>query len=41
MKNPTEYRSISKNTKWFPEEIAGIFPETIGMDLINPAPISE
>ncbi len=41
MRNPTEYRSISKKTKWFPEEIAAIFPETIGMDLINPAPISE
>tara|TARA_Y100001970_G_scaffold45700_1_gene57348 strand:+ start:10234 stop:11970 length:1737 start_codon:yes stop_codon:yes gene_type:complete len=41
MKGPSEYRSINKKTKWFPEEIAAIFPETIGMDLINPAPISQ
>ncbi|MBL01216.1 MAG: hypothetical protein CL774_01815 [Chloroflexi bacterium] len=41
MKDPSEYRSINKKTKWFPEEIAAIFPETIGMDLINPAPISQ
>ena len=41
MKDPSEYRSINKKAKWLPEEIASIFPETIGMDLINPAPISQ
>jgi len=38
MNSPEQGRSIHKAGRWTVEEIAGIFPETIGLDLINPAP---
>ncbi len=41
MNHPEPTRSIHKDGRWTVEELAGIFPETIGMDLINPAPPQE
>jgi NAD(P)-dependent dehydrogenase (short-subunit alcohol dehydrogenase family) len=41
MNSPEQGRSIHKAGRWTVEEIAGIFPETIGMDLVNPAPPQE
>lgn len=38
MNHPEPQRSIHKDGRWTVEELAGIIPETIGMDLINPAP---
>ena len=38
MNSPEHGRSIHKAGRWTIEEIAGVFPETIGMDLLNPAP---
>jgi multifunctional beta-oxidation protein len=38
MNHPEPHRSIHKDGRWTVEELAGIIPETIGMDLINPAP---
>ena len=38
MNSPEHGRSIHKAGRWTVEEIAGIFPETIGLDLVNPAP---
>jgi 3-oxoacyl-[acyl-carrier protein] reductase len=36
---PAPVRTIYKNGgRWTPEEIATIFPHTLGMDLVNPAP---
>jgi len=35
---PTPVRTIQKEGRWTPEEIATIFPHTLGMDLANPAP---
>jgi NAD(P)-dependent dehydrogenase (short-subunit alcohol dehydrogenase family) len=35
---PAPARTIQKDTRWTPEEIATIFPHTLGMDLVNPAP---
>jgi len=35
---PAPARTIIKDGRWTPEEIATIFPHTMGMDLINPAP---
>jgi NAD(P)-dependent dehydrogenase (short-subunit alcohol dehydrogenase family) len=35
---PAPVRTIQKDTRWTPEEIATIFPHTLGMDLVNPAP---
>jgi 3-oxoacyl-[acyl-carrier protein] reductase len=36
---PAPTRTIYKNDgRWSPEEIATIFPHTLGMDLVNPAP---
>ena len=35
---PTPVRTITKATRWTPEEIAALFPSTLGMDLFNPAP---
>jgi hypothetical protein len=36
--NPGPVRTITKNGRWTVEEIARIFPSTLGMELINPAP---
>jgi NAD(P)-dependent dehydrogenase (short-subunit alcohol dehydrogenase family) len=38
MNSPGQGRSIHKDSRWTLEELAGVFPETIGLDLINPAP---
>ncbi len=35
---PAPARTITKATRWTPEEIAALFPSTLGMDLMNPAP---
>jgi NAD(P)-dependent dehydrogenase (short-subunit alcohol dehydrogenase family) len=36
--DPAPVRTITKNGRWTPREIAAIFPRTLGMDLVNPAP---
>ena len=36
---PAPVRTITKATRWRPEEIAALFPSTLGMDLFNPAPV--
>jgi NAD(P)-dependent dehydrogenase (short-subunit alcohol dehydrogenase family) len=41
MSHPEVTRSIHKDGRWTLEEIAAVFPETLGMDLINPAPPQE
>ena len=38
MNSPEHGRSIHKAGRWTIEELAGVFPETIGMDMLNPAP---
>ena len=38
MNTPKSTRVINKDGRWSVEEISGIFEETLGMDLINPAP---
>ena len=35
---PAPIRTIQKDGRWTPEEIATIFPHTLGVDLANPAP---
>ncbi len=35
---PTPVRTMQKDGRWTPEEIATLFPRTLGMDLVNPAP---
>jgi NAD(P)-dependent dehydrogenase (short-subunit alcohol dehydrogenase family) len=35
---PAPARTITAPVRWTPEEIAALFPSTLGMDLINPAP---
>lgn len=35
---PAPVRTITKVGRWTPEEIAMLFPSTLGMDLVNPAP---
>lgn len=39
--DPAPVRTITKETRWAPEEIAALFPSTLGMDLMNPAPRKE
>lgn len=38
LNDPAPVRTIIKDGRWTPEEIAQIFPHTLGMDLVNPAP---
>ena len=38
MNEPQPVRTISKDGKWTVEELAKVFPPTIGMELFNPAP---
>ena len=38
MNHPVPSRSIYKHGRWTVDELAAVVPETIGMDLINPAP---
>jgi NAD(P)-dependent dehydrogenase (short-subunit alcohol dehydrogenase family) len=35
---PAPVRTITKASRWRPEEIAALFPSTLGMDLFNSAP---
>lgn len=36
--DPTPVRTMTKGSRWSAEEIAAVFPSTLGVDLINPAP---
>jgi NAD(P)-dependent dehydrogenase (short-subunit alcohol dehydrogenase family) len=36
--DPAPVRTIQKDGRWSPEELALLFPRTLGMDLVNPAP---
>jgi len=36
--DPSPARTITKRSSWEPEEIAQVFPRTLGLDLANPAP---
>ena len=38
---PAPVRTIQRDGRWTPEEIATVFPHTLGMDLVNPAPPAE
>ena len=38
---PAPVRTIYKDGRWRPEEIALVFPRTLGLDLVNPAPAQE
>ncbi|MEX2376489.1 MAG: SDR family oxidoreductase [Dehalococcoidia bacterium] len=38
MNHPEPVRSIYKDGRWTVEELAAVFPETLGMDMVNPAP---
>jgi NAD(P)-dependent dehydrogenase (short-subunit alcohol dehydrogenase family) len=38
---PAPVRTIQKDGRWTPEEIATIFPHTLGLNLVNPAPAKE
>jgi len=35
---PAPVRTMQKDGRWTPEEIATLFPRTLGMDMVNPAP---
>ncbi|GEM_PF-1940 len=41
MSHPEVVRSIHKDGRWTLEELAAVFPETLGMELVNPAPPQE
>jgi multifunctional beta-oxidation protein len=41
MGHPEVVRSIYKDGRWTLEELAAVFPETLGMDMVNPAPPQE
>ncbi len=36
--DPAPVRTLTKDGRWTPEEIAMVFPRTLGLDLVNPAP---
>jgi NAD(P)-dependent dehydrogenase (short-subunit alcohol dehydrogenase family) len=38
MSDPAPVRTIIKRSRWEPAEIAQVFPRTLGVDLVNPAP---
>jgi NAD(P)-dependent dehydrogenase (short-subunit alcohol dehydrogenase family) len=38
MNNPEPARTMHKPTRWTVDEIAAVFPQTLGLDLVNPAP---
>ena len=38
MNNPEPARTLHKDGRWSVEEIAAMFPGTLGMDMVNPAP---
>ena len=39
MNNPEPVRTIHTQDRWTVEEIAAMFPGTLGMDMVNPAPM--
>jgi len=39
--SPAPVRTVQKDGRWTPEEIATLFPRTLGLDLVNPAPPRE
>jgi len=39
--DPAPVRTIQKDGRWTPEEIATVFSRTLGLDLVNPAPPKE
>jgi enoyl-[acyl-carrier-protein] reductase (NADH) len=39
MNNPEAVRTMYKQGRWTVEEIATIFPGSLGMDMVNPAPM--
>ena len=41
MNHPQPARSISKDGRWTVEELAAVFPETIGHEMTNPAPAQD
>lgn len=41
LNDPAPVRTITKLGRWTAQEIAAIFPSTLGMDLVNPAPRRE
>jgi NAD(P)-dependent dehydrogenase (short-subunit alcohol dehydrogenase family) len=41
MGHPQVVRTMHKDGRWTVDEIAAVFPETLGMDLVNPAPPQE
>jgi hypothetical protein len=41
LNEPAPVRTMSTDGRWTPEEIATVFPRTLGLDLMNPAPARE
>ena len=41
MNHPEPVKSISKDGRWTIEELAAVFPETIGYEMTNPAPAQD
>jgi NAD(P)-dependent dehydrogenase (short-subunit alcohol dehydrogenase family) len=41
LNEPAPARTMFKDGRWTPEEIATLFPRTLGLDLLNPAPARE
>jgi NAD(P)-dependent dehydrogenase (short-subunit alcohol dehydrogenase family) len=41
LNEPAPVRTMFKDGRWTPEEIATLFPRTLGLDLVNPAPARE
>jgi len=39
MNNPEPVKTIRKESRWTVEELAKVFPATIGLELFNPAPV--
>jgi NAD(P)-dependent dehydrogenase (short-subunit alcohol dehydrogenase family) len=41
LNDPAPVRTMQRDGRWTPEEIATLFPRTLGLDLVNPAPARE
>ncbi len=41
LSDPEPIRTMHRDGRWTPEEIATVFPRTLGLDLVNPAPPRE
>ena len=39
--NPEEDRTLRKSSRWTVEELDAMFPGTLGVDMVNPAPPQE